>query len=134
MVLFFPRGTSEQILREWLTVSFPPEAQYERQGLIRLEVIPRNYEPFGGATADLEAFRRLTAAALNTEGESFTIEDLSLAKPAFRVHVTAPLPLIQTVIEGEKVMYMFTSAPGNQALESIVTNLSELMPHDDPGQ
>ena len=122
-VLFFPRGTPEDHLRTWWKSGLLSEAEYDQLKVIDLEVMPRNSQ----TPATLQARREVLSSTLTQFGNQFTIEDLALARPAFRVRITTPIPLVRTIIEGEKVLYTFTTGLTNPVAEELIAQLSELV-------
>ena len=107
------------------------EALYGVEGVIRMEVQPRM---INGIRYDLAMSKKVITQFLQKRGEVFETKEVSLALPAFEIDVTKPVELKILTIEGQKVMYQFTTGQGNDVIDDMIKSLREVNPHDHPGQ
>lgn len=127
VAFFYPSSVKREALRD--------EKSYGKTGVVRVEVAPIVFHGRDGDhRVDLEALRSMMQATLKKRGETFTVKDYPAALPAFRIVVAKPVPLDQIVLEGKKVTYIVTSAPGNRLVDDLVKSLDEVAPSDAPGR
>jgi hypothetical protein len=126
-VLFFPKGTPPEKLRE----SF-----YGKLGIMRVEVAPIIARtPQGVFRAGLEELRVVIPKAIREGGEKCAVSDFSAPFPGAKFTITGgAAPLVQVVLEGAKVTYIFTAAKDNAAFRKLIKSLNEVAPTDKPGQ
>ena len=63
-------------------------------------------------------------------GETFTVNEFVGPLPAFQVTITAPQPLVQVCLEGQRAMYLFTAGKDDAILRSLIASLKELALED----
>lgn len=97
LVFFYPRGGQPTM----------DEARYGQLRLVRLEVFPSVIE---GKALPLPALKEGVARTLDQRGETYTLQDLNLGRPAFQATITKPKELKQVFVEGAGVIYQFTGA------------------------
>jgi len=124
-VLIFPRGTPDSQLGE---------DSYARHGIVRLEVAPIIARtPRGSFRAGLKELRAIIPEALKERGEKCVVEKFASPFPAAKFTITGGTPLVQVILEGAKVTYIFTSAKDDARLRKMIKSLREISPSDKPG-
>ena len=128
---FFPRDTQPAFLRAEFDGPYQ-EPLYGRWGIIRLEVIPKNHPRWAMIPPELvfKAFQGAIPEELKRRGDTFTMKDMPAARRALQITITKPVPLVQVLVEGDAVIYMFTTGQETQELHEIIDHLVELKPHD----
>ena len=131
VVWFFPSAnkaaalqTQKEFNGDW------EESRYGELGMVRLEVVPRRHPRFGERIVSLDDLRGGMSYALQKAGETFTVHELNGALPGFQLRITAPGPLVQNVLLGQNVLYVFTSDPSTVVVANLIGSLKELQPHD----
>jgi hypothetical protein len=124
-VLIFPQGTP---------ASEMDEKSYARRGIVRLEVAPIIARtPRGTFRAGLKELRAIIPEALKEHGEKCVVEKFASPFPASKFTITGGTPLVQVILEGAKVTYIFTSAKDDPRLRKMIKSLKEIAPSDRPG-
>lgn len=126
-VLFFPSGTPKNKLQE----SF-----YGKLGIMRVEVAPIIARtPQGAFRAGLKELRVIIPRTITEGGEKCAVADFPSRFPGAKFTISGgSTPLVQVVLEGAKVTYIFTAAKDNEALRKLIRSLKEIAPTDKPGQ
>ena len=127
-VYFFPQN-----MRRWLhgvLLRDEGEPAYGAFGVIRLDVGSRTIRPpvMGHERFDLEMYRTSLVKSLIKDGEDVSVHDMALALPAIKILITRPRALVQVVIEGHDVMYMFTAGKDTPVLQNLVASLRDAAP------
>jgi hypothetical protein len=96
LAYFYPKGTVLPV----------GESEYKALGIVRLEAgpLPQNKGKF----LTMDEFQEVVSYTLNNNKETFTVQKLRSDKPAFRVDITAPKPIIQLFVMGKNAFYTFT--------------------------
>lgn len=124
-VLLYPKGTPAAEL---------DEKSYGRRGIVRLETAPIVVNtPRGAFRAGLKELRAIIPRALAERGEKCAVEDFPAAFPAAKFTISGGVPLVQVILEGAKVTYIFTSAKDDARLRKMIKSLKEISPTDKPG-
>jgi len=124
--LFFPKGTPTDKLSEPF---------YDRYGIIRVEVAPIIARtPQGSFRAGLKELREAIPGALKRNGEKCAVAGFPSPFPGAKFTISGRTPLVQVVLEGAKVTYIFTAAKDGKALRKLIKSLREIEPTDRPGR
>jgi hypothetical protein len=125
-VLFFPKGTPQNKLLEPF---------YGKFGIMRVEVAPIiAHTPQGSFRAGLKELRKAIPQATKEGGEKCAVADFPGPFPGAKFTITGGrTPLVQVVLEGAKVTYIFTAAKDDAALRKLIKSLNEIAPTDKPG-
>lgn len=131
-----PGKTMEKVLI--YPVGTPPaemgEQSYGRHGIVRLEVAPIIARtPRGTFRAGLKELRAIIPEALKEHGEKCVVENFRAALPAAKFTISGGIPVVQVILEGAKVTYIFTSAKDDARLRKMIKSLKEISPTDRPG-
>lgn len=119
-VLFFPRGTPQNRLSE---------PYYGKHGIMRVEVAPIVVNtPEGSFRAGLKELRRAIPRAIGRSGEKCDVTDFPSRFPGAKFTISGGTPLVQVVLEGAKVTYIFTAAQESEALRELIRSLKEIAP------
>jgi len=126
MVLIYPIGTPEGQMRE---------KDYAKHGIIRVEVAPIIARtPKGNFRAGLKELTTIIPEALRHSGEKCVVTKFAAPFPAAKLTISGGIPLVQVILEGAKVTYIFTAAKDDAALRKLIKSLKEIAPTDKPGQ
>lgn len=119
-VLIYPKGTPPDEMEE---------AHYAKRGIVRVEVAPI-IARMGDRTfrAGLKELTDIIPKALERGGEKCVVSKFKSRYPASKFTITGKIPLVQVVVEGAKVTYIFTSAKDDARLKSLIGSLKELAP------
>lgn len=124
-VLIYPTGTPASELGE---------KSYAKRGIVRLEVAPIIARtPRGTFRAGLKELRAIIPEALKEHGEKCVVEKFAASFPAAKFTISGGTPLVQVILEGAKVTYIFTSAKDDARLRKLIKSLKEVVPSDRPG-
>lgn len=124
-VLIFPKGTPASEMEE---------QRYAKRGIVRLEVAPIIVRtPDGNFRAGLKELTDIIPKALKRGGEKCVVEKFASPFPATKFTITGKTPLVQIVLEGAKVTYIFTAGKDDAPLRKLIKSLKELAPTDKPG-
>lgn len=120
-VLIFPQGTPPEELEE---------AHYAKHGIVRVEVAPIIARtPQGTFRAGLKELTDIIPKALARGGEKGVVSKFKSRYPANKITITGGnFPLVQVVVEGAKVTYIFTAAKDDARLKSLIGSLKEHAP------
>lgn len=120
-VLIYPKGTPPDEMEE---------AHYAKRGIVRVEVAPI-IARMGDRTfrAGLKELTDIIPKALERGGEKGVVSKFKSRYPANKITITGgKFPLVQVVVEGAKVTYIFTAAKDDARLKSLIGSLKELAP------
>ncbi len=110
------------------------EPHYGKLGIIRVEVAPiMARTPQGSFRAGLKELRKAIPEAIRQGGEKCVVSEFPAPFPAAKFTISGSTPLVQVVLEGAKVTYIFTGARDNEALRKLIKSLKEIAPTDKPG-
>jgi hypothetical protein len=124
-VLIYPKGTPAAEM---------DEASYGRRGIVRLETAPIIVRtPRGTFRAGLKELRAIIPESLKERGEKCVVEDFPAALPGAKFTISGGIPVVQVILEGAKVTYIFTSAKDDARLRKMIKSLKEISPTDRPG-
>jgi hypothetical protein len=124
-VLFFPKGTPPDKLSEPF---------YGKLGIMRVEAAPIIARtPRGTFRAGLKELRAAIPDAIKRGGEKCVVSDFHSPFPGAKFTISGGTPLVQVVLEGAKVTYIFTAAKDDAALRTLIKSLKEIAPTDKPG-
>ena len=124
-VLIYPKGTPQARMGE---------KDYGKYGIIRVEVAPIiAHTPRGSFRAGLKELTTIIPKVLKDNGESCVVEKFASSFPAAKLTISGGIPLVQVILEGAKVTYIFTAAKDDAALRKLIKSLKEIAPTDKPG-
>lgn len=124
-VMIYPKGTPEDKMIE---------ANYGKYGIIRVEAAPIMVRTAKGSfRAGLKELTAVIPGALKKRGEKCKVEKFASPFPANKFTITGHTPLVQVVLEGKLVTYIFTAAKDDAALRKLIKSLKEVAPSDKPG-
>lgn len=124
-VLIYPKGTPANKMGE---------EHYGKYGILRVEVAPIMVRSSQGSfRAGLKELTAVIPEALKRNGEKCKVEKFASPFPAAKFTITGGIPLVQVVLEGKKVTYIFTSAKDDAPLRALIKSLKEIAPSDKPG-
>lgn len=124
-VLIYPKGTPADKMGE---------ENYAKYGIIRLEAAPiQVHTARGSFRAGLKELTEIIPEALKKGGEKCKVEKFASPFPANKFTITGRTPLVQVVLEGKLVTYIFTAAKDDAALRRLIKSLKEVAPSDKPG-
>jgi len=120
-VVIYPKGTPPDELEE---------PHYAKRGIVRVEVAPIIARtPQGTFRAGLKELTDIIPKSLERGGENCVVSKFKSRYPANKFTITGgKFPLVQVVLEGAKVTYIFTSAKDDARLKSLIGSLKELAP------
>lgn len=111
------------------------ERHYAKHGIVRVEVAPIIARtPDGNFRAGLKELTQVIPQALERGGEKCAVSKFKSRFPAAKLTITGKIPLVQVVVEGAKVTYIFTAAKDDARLRSLIGSLKELAPSEKPGR
>lgn len=124
-VLIFPPGTPREKMGE---------ENYAKYGIVRVEVAPIMVRaPQGTFRAGLKELLVAIPETLKQNGEKYTVEKYPSALPGAKISIMGRTPLVQVVLEGKKVTYIFTAGKDGRLLRDLIKSLKEAAPTDRPG-
>ncbi len=124
-VLFYPQGTPAGRMQE---------EHYAENGIVRVEVAPIEVRtPQGRFRAGLKELKAVIPETIRRNGEKCTVGKFASPFPAAKFTITGRTPLVQVILEGAKVTYIFTSAKDDAPLRRLIKSLKEIAPSDKPG-
>ncbi len=124
-VLIYPKGTPESQMRE---------KDYAKHGIMRVEVAPiMARTPQGNFRAGLKELATIIPEALKRNGEKCVVSKFEAPFPAAKLTISGGISLVQVILEGAKVTYIFTAAKDDSALRKLIKSLKEIAPTDKPG-
>lgn len=124
-VLIFPKGTPADRLGE---------KDFAARRIVRLQVAPLNMRgPRGAYRAGLKEFLVAIPEALRRMGARCAVTKFRAPMPAAMFKISGGVSLVQVVLEGRKVVYVFTAAEDGPRLRAMIGSLREIAPTDDPG-
>jgi hypothetical protein len=107
---------------------------YGQHGVVRLEVVPRGHDSFGRDHPDLAMLQEGFSQWMVEEGWKFVMKPLAVARPAFQAVISEPTPLNKVIVEGQKVVDVFTAGADDQIVQALAGSLKEINPHEQPGK
>ena len=124
-VMIYPKGTPAGEMGE---------KNYGKHGIIRLDAAPIAVRTARGSfRAGLKELTEFIPVSLKKGGEKCKVEKFDSPFPANKFTITGRTPLVQVVLEGKLVTYIFTSAKDDVALRQLIKSLKEVAPSDKPG-
>ncbi|MDD5302761.1 MAG: hypothetical protein PHS14_06580 [Elusimicrobia bacterium] len=124
-VLIYPKGTPAAKM---------DEKNYGKYGIMRVEVAPiMARTPRGTFRAGLKELTVIIPAALKENGETCVVTKFASPFPAAKFTISGGIPVVQVVLEGAKVTYIFTAAKDDAPLRNLIKSLKEIAPTDKPG-
>lgn len=125
-VLFYPAGTPEDKLRETF---------YGKLGIMRVEAAPIIARtPQGTFHAGLKELRAIIPKSIRAGGEKCVVTDFPGPFPGAKFTISGgAVPLVQVLLEGAKVTYIFTAGKDDAAFRKLIKSLNEVAPSDKPG-
>ncbi|HVE11866.1 MAG TPA: hypothetical protein VNI01_00610, partial [Elusimicrobiota bacterium] len=123
VVHFFPKGTDRQHLIN--------EGLYGALGILRLEVSPRRV-PQG--LIDSPTLATWVTTKLARDKAKFEKRDQSVhGMQGFVIAESEPFASAKAYIVGQKVYYTLTAGSENSVFNAILSSITEVNPHDEPG-
>ena len=124
-VMIYPKGTPAAKMSE---------KNYGKYGIMRVEVAPIMVRTSRGSfRAGLKELTAIIPEALKKNGEKCVVEKFASPFPSNKFTISGGTPLVQVVLEGAKVTYIFTAAKDDEPLRKLIKSLKEIAPTDKPG-
>jgi hypothetical protein len=124
-VMIYPKGTP---------VAEMSEKNYGKHGIMRVEAAPIMVRTARGSfRAGLKELTAIIPEALKKNGEKCVVEKFASSFPGNKFTISGGTPLVQVVLEGAKVTYIFTAAKDDEPLRKLIKSLKEIAPTDKPG-
>jgi len=124
-VMIYPKGTPADKMGE---------ENYGKYGIIRVEAAPiMVHTARGSFRAGLKELTEIIPQALKKGGEKCKVEKFASPFQGNKFTITGRTPLVQVVLEGKLVTYIFTAAKDDAALRKLIKSLKEVAPSDKPG-